>query len=108
MGPQARGLSEASANTRQGRHREAPKPDAGADDVLCYADQGSFIGLRALKRGPVVHVTWLYSHTLDEAAVKAFNERVAQGFLGRVLRRSPLLPRVFDWVVPLYSVRVRH
>lgn len=88
----------ASAKTRQGRRREAPKPDAGADDVLCYADQGSFIGLRALERGPVVHVTWLYSHTLDEAAVNAFNERVAQGFLGRVLRRSPLPWGRHRWV----------
>ena len=39
------------------------------DNFLCYTDQGSFLGLRALGRGPVVPFTWLLAQQPDEAAV---------------------------------------
>ncbi|WP_395661899.1 hypothetical protein, partial [Aestuariivirga sp.] len=64
-----------------------PRPDA--DDVLCYIDQGWFNILRALGRVPLLQLTWVYPHPLDEVAVKQFNEHLAQGLLGRVLQRSP-------------------
>jgi len=61
-------------------------------------DQASFLGLRALGRGPALQVTWLYPHTLEEAAVRQFSERLAQGLLGRLLQRSPLPWGRHRWV----------
>ncbi len=79
------------------RPGEATAAD-GADDVLCYLDQGSFVGLRALGRQPVIHLTWLFNHPLDHAAVERFNETLAQGVLGRLLQRSPLPFGRHRWV----------
>jgi hypothetical protein len=84
-----------SLKKRRGR---ASVLDAGADDVLCYMDQGSFVGLRALGRGPVLQLTWLYSHAIDDAAVTAFSELLTRGFLGRLLQRSPLPWGRHRWV----------
>ncbi|WP_448042086.1 hypothetical protein [Bradyrhizobium liaoningense] len=78
--------------------RRARASDPGADDVLCYLDQGSFVGLRALGRGPALHLTWLYPHALDEAAVRQFSERLTGGLLGRLLQRSPLPWGRHRWV----------
>ncbi|TFV79739.1 hypothetical protein E4K64_03585 [Bradyrhizobium frederickii] len=86
-------MSLSPANKRRGGAR-----DAGADDVLCYMDQASFVGLRALGRGPALQVTWLYPHAIDEAAVAQFSERLAQGLLGRLLQRSPLPWGRHRWV----------
>jgi hypothetical protein len=61
-------------------------------------DQGSFVGLRALGRGPVLQITWLYPHAVDEAAVRRFSERLALGLLGRLLQRSPLPWGRHRWV----------
>ena len=89
-------MSSSSANKRRGRR--GGERDAGADDVLCYMDQASFVGLRALGRGPALQVTWLYPHAIDEAAVAQFSERLAQGLLGRLLQRSPLPWARHRWV----------
>ncbi|WP_426610484.1 hypothetical protein [Bradyrhizobium sp. McL0616] len=85
-----------SSNKLRGRRGGAS--DAGADDVLCYMDQGSFVGLRALGRGPALHLTWLYPHAIDEAAVRQFSERLTLGLLGRLLQRSPLPWGRHRWV----------
>lgn len=61
-------------------------------------DQGSFLGLRALGRGPVLQFTWIYEHPLDETALREFGERLSQGLLGRVLQRSPLPWGRHRWV----------
>jgi hypothetical protein len=61
-------------------------------------DQGSFVGLRALGRGPALHLTWFYPHAIDEAAVREFSERLARGLLGRLLQRSPLPWGRHRWV----------
>jgi diacylglycerol O-acyltransferase len=92
----AQGVSLSSADERRGR-RGGPSR-AGANDVLCYMDQGSFVGLRALGRGPVLQLTWLYPHALDEAAVRQFSEGLASGLLGRLLQRSPLPWGRHRWV----------
>lgn len=89
-------MSHSSANKLYRRCSGATDP--GADDVLCYMDQGSFVGLRALGRGPALHLTWLYPHALDEAAVREFNERLTRGLLGRLLQRSPLPWGRHRWV----------
>jgi diacylglycerol O-acyltransferase len=75
-------VSPSSASKLRGRRGGASDLDAGADDVLCYMDQGSFVGLRALGRGPALHLTWLYPHAIDEAAVRELSERLARGLLG--------------------------
>lgn len=92
-------MSTSSASKeRRGSTGRSSDPDAGADDVLCYMDQASFVGLRALGRGPTLQVTWLYPHPIDEAAVTQFSQRLAQGVLGRLLQRSPLPWGRHRWV----------
>lgn len=82
---------------RGGRHR-AVETGADAGNILCYMDQGSFVALRALRRQPIGHITWLYPHRLEEAAVTGFNECLAAGLLGRLLQRSPLPWGRHRWV----------
>jgi diacylglycerol O-acyltransferase len=89
-------VNPSSANKLRGRRGRAS--DAGADDVLCYMDQGSFVGLRALGRGPALRLTWLYPQAIDEAAVRQFSERLTLGLLGRLLQRSPLPWGRHRWV----------
>ena len=87
-----------SANRLRGRPARGSHAGAGRDDVLCYMDQGSFVGLRALGRGPALQLTWLYAHAIDEAAVRQFNERLTSGLLGRLVQRSPLPWGRHRWV----------
>ena len=87
-----------ASNRQRERRRRTGVPDAGSDDVLCYMDQGSFVGLRALGRGPALHLTWLYRQALNEAAVREFAERLTRGLLGRLLQRSPLPWGRHRWV----------
>ena len=68
------------------------------NDILCYADQGSFLGLRALARGPIVHFSWLCSQQPDDAEINRFNQRLADGFLGRLVQRSALPWGRHRWV----------
>jgi hypothetical protein len=68
----------------------SPGGSSGRDNFLCYADQGSFLGLRALGRGPVLQFTWLLAQQPDEVAVSQLNARLAQGLFARLLQRSPL------------------
>jgi hypothetical protein len=71
----------------------------GGDDLLCYMDQGSFVGLRALGHEPKGHFTWIYAQPLDPLAVEQFNMRLsAQPLLGRLVQRSPLPWGRHRWV----------
>jgi hypothetical protein len=70
----------------------------GAADVLCYLDQGSFVGLRALGRQPVIHFTWIFEQPLDRTPAERLNEGLAEGLLGRLLQRSPLPFGRHRWV----------
>jgi hypothetical protein len=65
---------------------------------LCYMDQGAFQGLRALDRGPVAGFTWVFAEPVDPVAVDALNHQLAQGFLGRLIQRSPLPWGRHRWV----------
>ena len=78
--------------------RHVPSADASANDVLGYLDQAFFTSLRALGRQPIMYYLWLYRSPLDEASVNHFNQRLAQGFLGRLLQRSPLPWGRHRWV----------
>jgi hypothetical protein len=68
------------------------------DNVLSYIDQASFMGLRALGRGPVIEWTWVYSHPVHADAVHDFSGRRAQGLLGRLVQRSSLPGGRHRWV----------
>lgn len=68
------------------------------DSTLAYIDQGSFLGLRALGRGPLAQYFWIYEHPIDLDAVRRFHHNLGHGLLGRRVERSPL-PFVRDrWV----------
>ena len=78
-----------------------------ADDVLGYLDQGSFMGMRALGRGFVLHFTWIYPRAPDESAVEQFNEALAQqGLMGRLIHRSPLPFGRHRWVTNPFPAQV--
>jgi len=53
-------------------------------------DHASFLGLRALGRGPVIEFTWVFAGPVDLEALEALNRQLALGFLGRRIQRSPL------------------
>jgi diacylglycerol O-acyltransferase len=53
-------------------------------------DHASFLGLRALGRGPVIEFTWVFAEPVDTEALEALNRQLALGFLGRRIQRSPL------------------
>jgi diacylglycerol O-acyltransferase len=88
-------MSPPPTDRRRTRH---DVPETEADDVLCYADQGSFLGLRALGRGPVLQFTWLMTGSVDEAMVASLNQALAQGLLARLVQRSPLPWGRHRWV----------
>ncbi len=71
---------------------------ASGKDLLCLADQGSFLGLRALGRGPVLQFTWLLARQPDDAEVLALNARLGQGLFARLVQRSPLPWGRHRWV----------
>jgi diacylglycerol O-acyltransferase len=77
---------------------KAVDPGMPMNDVLCYADQGSFMGLRALGRQPLLIFTWCYERRLDETTVNKFNDSLAKGQLGRLVQRSPLPWGRHRWV----------
>lgn len=60
------------------------------DSTLAYIDQGSFLGLRALGRGPLAQYGWIYEHPVDLDAVRRFHHNLGHGLLGRRVERSPL------------------
>ncbi|GAY13845.1 hypothetical protein [Mycobacterium sp. shizuoka-1] len=60
------------------------------DSTLAYIDQGSFLGLRALGRGPLAQYAWIYEHPVDLDALRRFHRNLGHGLLGRRIERSPL------------------
>lgn len=57
---------------------------------MAYIDQGSFLGLRALGRGPLAQFAWIYEHPVDMDALRRFHHNLGHGLLGRRIERSPL------------------
>ncbi|MBU9764976.1 hypothetical protein FR943_14135 [Mycobacterium sp. TNTM28] len=53
-------------------------------------DQGSFLGLRALGRAPIMQFTWIYPDGVDIAGLRRFHRNLGHGLLGRRIERSPL------------------
>jgi diacylglycerol O-acyltransferase len=68
------------------------------DSTLAYIDQGSFLGLRALGRGPLAQYCWIYEHPVDLDALRRFHHNLGHGLLGRRVERSPLPFARDHWV----------
>lgn len=68
------------------------------DSTLAYIDQGSFLGLRALGRGPLPQFTWVYEHPIDLDGLRRFHRNLGYGLLGRRIERSPLPFGRHHWV----------
>ncbi|MCK0172926.1 hypothetical protein [Mycolicibacterium sp. F2034L] len=68
------------------------------DNTLAYIDQASFLGLRALGRGPSIQFTWFYDRPVDIDALRRFQRNLGHGLLGRLIERSPLPFGRHRWV----------
>ena len=68
------------------------------DNQLAYIDQGSFLGLRALGRGPHQQYIWLYDHDMDLDGLRRFHDNLGYTLLGRRIERSPLPFGRHRWV----------
>ena len=53
------------------------------DNTLAYIDQGSFLALRALGRGPLIQFTWIYDRAVDLDGLRRFHANLGFGLLGR-------------------------
>lgn len=60
------------------------------DNQLVYMDQGSFLGLRALGRQPLIQFVWIYDRAVDIDGLQRFQRNLGYGLLGRRIERSPL------------------
>jgi len=69
-----------------------------ADNTLAYMDQGSYLGLRALRRGPVIQYVWIYERGVDMDGLRRFHRNLADGLLGRRVERSSLPFGRHHWV----------
>jgi diacylglycerol O-acyltransferase / wax synthase len=67
-------------------------------NTLAYLDQGSFVGLRALGRGPVVQYVWIYERDVDLDGLRRFHRNLGHTLLGRLIERSPLPFGRHRWV----------
>lgn len=70
----------------------------GVDNTLAYIDQGSFLGLRALGRGPIIQAVWVYDRGVDLDGLRQFRRNLANGLFGRRIERSVLPFGRHRWV----------
>lgn len=68
------------------------------DNTIDFMDQGSFLGLRARGRDPLIQICWVYDHAVDMAALRRFHDNLNHGLLGRRIERSPLPFGRHRWV----------
>ncbi|OYN76046.1 hypothetical protein [Mycolicibacterium sphagni] len=68
------------------------------DNTLAYMDQGSFLGLRALGRGPVIQYIWIYENGVDLEGLRRFQRNLQHTLLARLIERSPLPFGRHRWV----------
>ncbi|MGU3503205.1 hypothetical protein [Mycobacterium sp. C31M] len=61
-------------------------------------DQGSYLALRALGRGPVIQYIWIYERGVDLDGLRRFQRNLADTLLGRVLERSTIPLGRHHWV----------
>lgn len=68
------------------------------DNQLAYMDQGSFLGLRALGRQPLIQFVWIYDRPVDVDGLLRFQKNLGHGLLGRRIERSPIPFGRHRWV----------
>ncbi|MFI2842097.1 hypothetical protein [Mycolicibacterium sp. PDY-3] len=68
------------------------------DNTLAYIDQASFLGLRALGRGPIVQTVWVYDRSVDIDGLRRLRRELGHGLLGRRIERSVLPFGRHRWV----------
>lgn len=68
------------------------------DSTLAYIDQASFLGLRALGRGPLAQMIWIYDRPVDMAGLRRFQSNLCGGLLGRRIERAVLPFGRHHWV----------
>jgi hypothetical protein len=68
------------------------------DNTLEFIDQASFLGLRALGRGPLAQYIWIYEHPVDVDGLRRFHRNLGHGLLGRRIERSALPFGRHHWV----------
>jgi len=68
------------------------------DNTLEFIDQASFLGLRALGRGPLAQYIWIYEHPVDVDSLRRFHRNLGHGLLGRRIERSVLPFGRHHWV----------
>jgi diacylglycerol O-acyltransferase len=72
---------------------------ARPDNTIDYLDQGSFMGLRALGRGPVIQFVWIYDDAVDLDGLRRLQQNLGRGgLLARRIERSPLPFGRHRWV----------
>jgi hypothetical protein len=69
-----------------------------ADCTLAYIDQASFLGLRALGRGPLVQFSWIYERPVDLDGLRRLHRNLGHGLLGRLIERSAVPFGRHHWV----------
>jgi diacylglycerol O-acyltransferase len=73
--------------------------DPGArPTALAYIDQASFLGLRALGRGPLVQFSWIYERPVDLDGLRRLHRNLGGGLLGRLIERSVVPFGRHHWV----------
>lgn len=68
------------------------------DATLAYIDQASFLGLRALGRGPLVQFSWIYERPVDLDGLRRLHRNLGHGLLGRLIERSAVPFGRHHWV----------
>ena len=66
--------------------------------TLAYIDQASFLGLRALGRGPLVQFSWIYERPVDLDGLRRLHRNLGHGLLGRLIERSAVPFGRHHWV----------
>ncbi len=68
------------------------------DNTLAYIDQAAFLGLRALGRGPLLQLAWIYEHPVDLEGLRRFQRNLGRGLLGRRIERAAVPFGRHRWV----------
>ena len=68
------------------------------DTTLAYIDQGAFLGLRALGRGPIIQYVWIYDEGIDPHGLRRFHKNLQHTLISRLIERSVLPFGRHRWV----------
>lgn len=71
---------------------------SAVEHLLDFIDQGSFLGLRATGREPMIQITWIIAGTVDESALRRFDDALGHTTLGRRVERSSVPAGRHHWV----------